>query len=417
MAVTGRDATVFWNYVDLRLRAPFDWQIEARLTASELVVTFRRLSQDLLPKSPKKPIRSTASVQVDAAESCETCGVTSCFRNPSAANLLPTGVTAWLLDAWQPEHDQYLRELRQNSDCLFLPLDSTRRGVGPYRWNSRGFARIIEAPLFVLERSWRSRRLASQGAARQNALLAFDEKLARIYARRIPAEATHLVISQNLLPFLWREGVLGGRTFDVLTTRLPMKELEAVLDRAASAHPESRTLADFRAPHDIVTAESDALARATSWITPHRYIARFAGDRARLLPWEQPKRSAAAAGDWVVFPSSTLGRKGAYELREAMRGLDLPIRLCGPVIEAPDFWRGIKTERHVSGDWLADARCVVLPAWVENQPRRILEAIAAGIPVIASEACGVSELDGVITVRPGDADELRSAIEQVLVSV
>src|SRR5262245_27885584 len=32
MAVSGRDATVFWNYVDLRLRAKFEWQIEARLT-------------------------------------------------------------------------------------------------------------------------------------------------------------------------------------------------------------------------------------------------------------------------------------------------------------------------------------------------------------------------------------------------
>jgi hypothetical protein len=196
-----------------------------------------------------------------------------------------------------------------------------------------------------------------------------------------------------------------------------MKDLETTLDRAALTHPESSTLADFRAPRDIVAAENEALAHATSWITPHRYIARLAGDRAKLLPWKQPKRSAADAGNWIVFPASTLGRKGAYELREAIRGLDLPIRLCGPVIEAPHFWHGFKTERHVSGDWLADARCVVLPAWVENQPRRILEAIAAGIPVIASEACGVSGLDGVTTVRAGDADELRSAIEQVLVSV
>jgi hypothetical protein len=45
-------------------------------------------------------------------------------------------MTAWLLDAWQSEHDHYLLELRQNSDCLFIPFDSTRRGVGPYRWNS-----------------------------------------------------------------------------------------------------------------------------------------------------------------------------------------------------------------------------------------------------------------------------------------
>jgi hypothetical protein len=416
MAVVGRDATVFWNYVDLRLRAAFDWQIEARLSASELLISIRRLSENVLPDSPRETLPAESLTSGNEVESCETCGVTSCFRNPAAANLIRSGVTAWLLDAWQAEHDQYLRELRQNSDLLFVPLDSERREFGPYRWNSRGFARVIEAPLFVLERSWRSRRLAAQGAARQKALLAFDEKLARIYARRLPPEATHLIVSQNLLPFLWRDGVLGGRTFDVLMTRLPMKELEAVLDRAASAHPGSRTLADFRAPNEVVTAETEALSRATSWITPHRYIARFAGDRAKVVEWQRSKRSAAAGGDRVVFPASTLGRKGAYELREAMRGLDLPIRLCGPVIERPDFWRGFKTERHVSGDWLAGARCVVLPSWVENQPRRILEAIAAGIPVVASEACGVSGLDGVTTVRAGDADALRWAIEQVLVS-
>jgi hypothetical protein len=416
MAVTDRDATVFWNYVDLRLRAVFDWQIEARLNASELLVSFRRLSAGVLTDSfcGAQSVEFLASG--DEVESCETCGVTSCFRNSSAANLSRSGVTAWLLDAWQPEHDQYLLELRQNSDYLFTPLDSARRGVGPYRWNSKGFARVIEAPLFVLERSVRSRRLAAQGAARQRALLALDEKLERIYARRLPPEATHLIVSQNLLPFLWRDGVLGGRTFDVLMTRLPMAKLEAVLDRAASAHPESRTLADFRAPREIVAAESDALAQAASWITPHRYIARFAGDRAKVLEWERPKRSAPTGGDWVVYPASTLGRKGACELREAMRGLNLPIRLCGPVIEDPDFWRGFKTERHVSGDWLTGAHCVVLPAWVENQPRRVLEAVAAGVPVIVSEACGLDGLDGVLTVPTGDADALREAIEGVLVS-
>ena len=32
----------------------------------------------------------------------------------------------------------------------------------------------------------------------------------------------HVTLTQNLLPFLWRSGVLGGRTFDVLMTRLPL---------------------------------------------------------------------------------------------------------------------------------------------------------------------------------------------------
>jgi hypothetical protein len=416
MAVTGRDATVFWNYVDLRLRADFDWQIEARLTATELHVVFRRASTaSTAAVSTGDPQPEEVTVLGEEAESCETCGVSSCFRNPSAANLTRSGITAWLVDAWQPEHDRTMREHFKEHDWLFTPLDSSRRGMGPYRWKSDGFARVKEAPLFVLERSWRSRRLAAQGASRQKALLAFDAKLARIDAGRIPPEATHLIVTQNLLPHLWRDGVLGGRTFEVLMTRLPIEELEAVLDRAASANPGSRTLADYRAPREIALAESEALAHAMSWITSHREIARLAGDRAKLLPWELPKRSSVSAGEWIVFPASTLGRKGAYELREALRDMDVPIRLCGPVIEEASFWRGFRTERHASGDWLAGARCVILPAWVENQPRRILEAIAGGIPVIVSDACGLRGLDGVVTIPAGDASALKAAIEEALV--
>jgi vancomycin resistance protein YoaR len=40
-AAAGRDATVFWNYVDLRFRAAVDVQIEATLTADSLIVRFR----------------------------------------------------------------------------------------------------------------------------------------------------------------------------------------------------------------------------------------------------------------------------------------------------------------------------------------------------------------------------------------
>jgi hypothetical protein len=414
-AVAGRDATVFWNYVDLRLRADFDWQIEARLTASELIVRFFQVSDhaSLLEKGPAKETTAFASAE-DEAESCETCGVTSCFRNPVAANLTRQGQVAWLVDAWQPEHDRYLQDNRSGSDWLFTPLHSRRWSIGPYRWNGSGFARVLEAPLLVAKRSWKSRRLAAQGAARQRTLLAFDEELARTYSHRLSPFATHLVVSQNLLPFLWRDGVLGGRTFDVLMTRFPLAELEDVLDRAAAAHPDSRTLADFRAPEEIVTAELEALAVAGRWITPHRAIARLAGDRACLLDWQIPTRPAVSRGDAIVFPASTIGRKGAYELREALKGLQLPLRHCGPVIESPGFWAGIET-KDADEHWLQGARCVVLPAWVEHAPRRLLEAIGAGVPVIASSACGLDGMDGVVTVPAGDADALKAAIEGMLV--
>jgi hypothetical protein len=41
-----------------------------------------------------------------------------------------------------------------------------------------------------------------------------------------------------------------------------------------------------------------------------------------------------------------------------------------------------------------------------------MRAIACGIPVIATDACGLGEMPGVTTIPVGDVDALRSAIVQ-----
>ena len=150
------------------------------------------------------------------------------------------------------------------------------------------------------------------------------EKLARSYARNLSYDALHLVVSQNLLPFLWRAGALGGRTFDVLMTNLPIKKLQERLDFAHSLHPESKTLGDFRAPEWLVRAETEALENAGKIITPHTEIASLFAERANLLSWHLPKIQdpnprAKNPKPVIVFPASTVGRKGVYELREALR--------------------------------------------------------------------------------------------------
>jgi hypothetical protein len=43
----------------------------------------------------------------------------------------------------------------------------------------------------------------------------------------------------------------------------------------------------------------------------------------------------------------------------------------------------------------------------------LLRAIAAGVPVIASRACGVEGLPGVRTVAAGDVDGLRAALDEL----
>ena len=413
MAESGRDATVFWNYVDLRFRAPVDCLLEVKLTRGTLFVRFRGITDSPLPAKKRRNVDESASLQPGGVESCETCEVTGCFRNPAAVSLPQEAMTAWLVDVWWPEHDAYITSHRHAGDWLLTPLESLHFRFGPYRWRTDGFARIRQALLFVLKRSLVSRRLTAHGPERQRALLSLDAELARIYARRIPYTALHLVVSQTLLPFLWQMGVLAGRTFDVLMTRLPLGELQSQLDRAATRWPKARTLGDFRADPDLVEAETAALAEAGKWITPHSAIAALAGSRAEKLDWHLPPVARRPRGRRVIFPASTLARKGASELREVARKHLFPIGLGGPPLEGSDFWQGCNVVS-AKGDWLRDAAAVVLPAWVENQPRRLLEAVAAGVPVIATEACGLNGLNGVTIVPSGESGALKVAIDGLL---
>ena len=400
----GRDATVFWNYVDFRFRPRFACQLRVELSRGELTVGLVSLNGSIPPIQPPSPAISSCETRVEEAETCETCGVTQCFRNPAASSLPRRGITAFLLDKFEPEFDRWIGKNHDADDVMVVPL------TWKYHWTRDGFASVQHAPLTTLRRSLKSRRLAAQGAERQRALLDFDRALAHDFSRKIPHVADHLVVSQNLLPHLWRNGDLGGRTFDVLMTRLPIAQLEETLDTAAKMFSGSRTLGDFRSLPEIREAEAQALEAARYWITPHSGIAQLAGDRAIKLNWELPPVPPRnREGDSVVFPASTLARKGCYELREIMRRCSRRMEIVGPVIEQPDFWQGLEVTQS-SGDWLDHAAVVVLPAWVEHWPRRLLMALAAGVPVVASTSCGLAGIPGVTEIPPGNVDSLFEAI-------
>ena len=221
---------------------------------------------------------------------------------------------------------------------------------------------------------------------------------------------------QHLLPALLAGGHLGGRTYDVLMTGMPMRQVQDTLDDAFARHPQSPTLHDFRADPRLVDAEESALAGARAVITPHAAVAALFGSRAVRLTWSVPsipnfvRSSAVARSAAVVFPSPALGRAGAYEMRDVAHALGVRVVLTGPDLEGIGFWDGVAVERRDFDGALAGAACVVLPAYVENQPRRLLRALATGVPVIASDACGLGDVANVTTVRAGDVAGLRAAL-------
>lgn len=418
LAEQGRDATVFWNYVDLRFKSNHPLRIEANLSTTHLTVRFRSEK----PKTPQliqiTSIQNLKSKSQDA-NSCASCGEESCFRSLKQDQNLEFGRSAFLVDEFTPEFDLYLQEKRRSADLLFVPLDGKQFKKSNYAWSVEGFAKLRQSWLTTIVRAYKSRKLAAQGAARQRNLLEMSEKLARSYAKNLPFDATHLVVQQNLLPFLWRDGHLGGRTFDVLMTSLPIKNLQERLDWAAQLHPESQTLGDFRADAWLTEAETEALKNARQIITPHTEIASLFADTSILLDWKMPpakvfekRRSEEFV---VVFPASTVGRKGVYELREALFGLESRVKLIvlGAELEGDFFWRGFEIERGAS-DWMEQADLVALPAFAEHKPRRLLLAAASGIPVIASKASGLENVLGITSIETGNVDSLRREIINLL---
>jgi hypothetical protein len=140
-------------------------------------------------------------------------------------------------------------------------------------------------------------------------------------------------------------------------------------------------------------------------------------EKTELLDWMMPcvAKTSVPGGNTVLFPASALGRKGAYGLREAMRGLDADLVVTGRAREHDgDFWKGVNVRPAEQGHWPRSVAAVVLPAIVEHQPRALLRAIAMGLPVIATEASGLGDMPGVTTVPAFDAAHLRRALEDIL---
>jgi VanW like protein len=405
LAEVGRDATVFWNYIDLRFKAPYDLTIAAHLTTSDLVVTF--YGDQSTQRSTNATTIAPARGPLTHNHSCRTCGNHACAKSESQPPKFDFGKTRYLVDEYWPEFDRYRLQCNE-STAISLPLDGEKLGKPNYQWSIQPDQATKTALLTTISRSFACRKL--QGQSLQSVLMQYDEKLAQQYARHLAYDVTHIVVAQNLLPFLWQMGALGGRRFDVLMTRSPLATLQKRLDQAAQNHPDSPTLADFRVDPALVLAETQALLAARQLITPHRDIAAIYPHKTQQLSWEMPIiEQPFQSGQRILFPATTLGRSGCYEMRSAAQAMGLELTLAGPVLEAANFWGTIPT--HKPQKRLLDGvELIVLPAYIHHKPRLLLRAIAAGIPVIATAACGVSGLSGVTIVPTNDVDALVKAI-------
>jgi hypothetical protein len=387
----------------LRLRAAFAWRLEVRLDESYLYLRIRAADHE---RRLALPLHLDARKSIDTGD-CSTCDKHACHRYTGTRQLSPH--RTWLIDEQWPEFQSYLAAHR----------DASGRVLGV----AGGRADSVASRLSRL-RAWLRWRIALWRKlpipqARNRRL----EIIASAMMSRLHPDDLHLVVSQGLLPYLWQAGELAGRRFDVLMSALPMTAIQKQLDAAATRHPGSATLRDFRAPSWLIDAETAALAQANRWVSPHAQVLAMAGSRGVPLPGRmaaakpelpRPPRTATAKLQ-VFFPASSLARKGALELREAVRDLPVSLVLLGNTEESADFWRGFEVGRASSmKEGVATADIVVLPAWVEHQPRGLLLAMERGIPVIATDACGLPESPAWKRVPAGDDVALRNEIRHAL---
>jgi hypothetical protein len=411
LAEIDRDATVFWNYVDLRFRVATPLKIEAKMDDQKLTIRF------YTEQATSKQTNPITILPIVPANSCLSCGVTTCFRQQQPQVL--NSRTAYLVDDYWPEFDRYLQMQRTDRDYLLLPVDGQQIKKANYAWTTSGFGQISQHRSILAVRAAQSmllRTIPNQGAKHQKLLMSQSRYLARIYGDNLAVDATHIVVTQSLLPHLWQGGYLRGRSFDVLMTALPMQKLQSRLNAAAVKHPQSPTLNNFRVSSTIAAAEMAALQQAKRIVTPHLELAALWPEKTELLDWILPKvalnsMATPALKPIVLLPAASLGRKGIYELKAALTGLDLHLIVAGSELEEPGFWQGYEME--YSSDYsqaLQRATVVVLPGWVEHQPRRLLQSIAQGVPTIASTACGLPSTLGATQVPIGDVAALRLAI-------
>lgn len=408
LAEQDRDATVKWNYIDLRFKSNFDFRIEVELTADKLIVAFR--SQQKNEKSSDSNFNFRQSNKLN---DCYSCGNFTCFKHPDRTSVKQEiATTTFILDEKWSEYDEYIKEIATDSDNFIVPLKQNNFiKTDRYSWSATK-SRKIKATYF--QGIYRAFKLRFSPKNKNNVFelaLQLDKKIAFAAARQIPVDSTHLVVSQNLLPFLFETGALGGRTFDVLMTRLPLEKLHERLDCAFLNHSDSPTLKDFRASKDLIELENKALTKARKIITPHSEIAEIFKNKVVKLNWFIPSSSnGQTKGNKVLFPASAVGRKGAYEIRRLASELQLNLTVSGRTIEKDNFWEDLKIEQF-NGNY-DQVGLVVYPTYIEHQPRQILKAISKGIPVITTSACGLDRSDQVEIVELNNFEQLKNEVNK-----
>ncbi|MCL2025616.1 MAG: VanW family protein [Leptospirales bacterium] len=414
LAELDRDATVFWNYVDLRLKGSQDWQLQVKMDKERLTVNIVGEKNNAIEDVVEIYCAPTA------LGDCTQCGRTDCYLHVSD---MPSHIHKTYLSI-DEEWIEFAEWRKKNIKEDKLISTSYHASIATQALNF--FSKLLRRYYMRLgNKEFKRAEKLSQKNDRyiynwrkypipvaQNARF---RMIAKHFAKKLKFSDTYLVIPQQLLIWLYLEGELAGREYDVLMNAMPMSEIEWQLDEAmkrygfeiANGYYEATndlnpcgkagvTLGDYRAPENLIKAEQEALSGATAFISPHEKILEWASSKGIALDWILPPPAATLSEKSqhfkILLAGVSLGRKGIFDLRTALQRVDFnyELLLVPSAVESEDFWQGINvsTVKSISeGIALCDA--VVLPAVVEHNPRGLLLAISSRKTTIASSACGL----------------------------
>ncbi|MFO7537307.1 MAG: glycosyltransferase family 4 protein [Chloroflexota bacterium] len=185
---------------------------------------------------------------------------------------------------------------------------------------------------------------------------------------------------------------------------------------------------------DMYLPVSQAVAEGSQLVDsglPYEVVPNFIPDASTSPPADWDGEVARLPTEpFMLFVGSFGKQKGIDVLLEAYRGLDTGVPLVLIGYELSDFplsQLDIPANVHIFKNWPNTAvmeawrrsHIGLVPSnWPEPSPTVVMEAMVAGVPVIASRVGGIPDIvaDGEsgLLVPPGDADALRQAMHQLL---
>jgi glycosyltransferase involved in cell wall biosynthesis len=323
------------------------------------------------------------------------------------------------------------------------PLLGTRTGVGRFCQGAlEALAPIDELETEAFAVTWR----------RRDRLPALVPPGVHVRQRAMPARPLHVAWSHLPGPALeWFVGsvdVVHGTNFVVPPTRRASRVV-TVHDLTTVHYPELCDHSTLGFPRMVRRAVSDgAWVHTPSQFVADEVVAEFDIDRSRVrvvYHGVEPPRPSAPAGRDRVLPNGTsryVLAVGTVEPRKDYPGLvrafgqlsdayrDVALVIAGAVgwggrafheaIEASPSRDRVVQLGYVDNDdldhWLTGADVLAFPSVYEGFGFPPLEAMAAGVPVVASTAGAVPEIvgDAAVLVTPRDIDGLAAALTSVL---